>query len=402
MRKKLLVILTALLMLGIFAGMAIAKGNEDVNQQGNINIEKHGLKKAVEFKDMQNEWSREAVMQATVEGTIEGYDDGTFRPNQPLTNLEAIAMLTRSIDPNIDESNTLEPEDANLIKRNIPDWGQKYIAAALEQELLTQEELKSFNPYQGIKRYELCKYLARIDNEDNEVIEVTKNEFVDIDKLPSKYQDAIQDVFAKGLMQGDPGSLFAPNRVLKRCEMAVIMGRLDENILHHFDQNRVKGVLEEKIIPPVEGKDYTISVDIGEGDPVIVNADENTKVFLNGKEFAVEDLDEIDVDTPVKILIKDDVAVLVSFNTADVDEEDNIDSTDKDVEQEEVKGIIESFTGPDSGVYQISLEGHSEPYSVDEELFEDNEPVIGVEIELILEDDVVVKIKLDVEENEED
>jgi len=48
------------------------------------------------FPDVPNDaWYREAVDFVSHEGLMVGYDDGTFRPNDPLTRAEAATILKR-------------------------------------------------------------------------------------------------------------------------------------------------------------------------------------------------------------------------------------------------------------------------------------------------------------------
>ncbi|GAB6086301.1 bacterial Ig-like domain-containing protein [Alkaliphilus crotonatoxidans] len=52
----------------------------------------------VSFTDIQGSWSRELVERAAAAGWIQGYGDGTFRPNQGITRAEAITMMNRILN----------------------------------------------------------------------------------------------------------------------------------------------------------------------------------------------------------------------------------------------------------------------------------------------------------------
>ncbi|MFC7748468.1 S-layer homology domain-containing protein [Paenibacillus thermoaerophilus] len=45
------------------------------------------------FADMEGHWAREAVAQLRAAGIVNGYEDGTFRPDQTITRAEAVVML---------------------------------------------------------------------------------------------------------------------------------------------------------------------------------------------------------------------------------------------------------------------------------------------------------------------
>ena len=52
---------------------------------------------APEFLDMAGHWAEEAVRQAVAKGIITGYPDGTFRPDHPITRAEFTVMLVRAL-----------------------------------------------------------------------------------------------------------------------------------------------------------------------------------------------------------------------------------------------------------------------------------------------------------------
>jgi len=321
MRKRLSIAILALFILGICTGVASAKdkGKSDVKGHGNKN--KAAVNNIVRntnlgFKDMEKEWSREAVMEATALGFVNGDEKGRFNPNQPLTHLEAVVMLLNAegvdlTDYTLDEDTEEFFEDEGLLKK-IPDWGKKYVQIAYENGMILEGELKNFNPRQGIKRYEVCLYLARI-TDDIDSIPQSKKEFKDWQEIPAQYREIVRNMHSLGLVNGDLTGNFSPNRVVKRCEMAVMLGNLEDNVLHRFSNSKVTGTLEAISTPDADGE-YTITVNTGSKDVDVV-ADEDTVVFVDGQEF--EDLDNIEEDSRVRIFIKDDKAVLVRITTVD-------------------------------------------------------------------------------------
>jgi len=52
---------------------------------------------APEFPDMAGHWAEEAVRRAAAKGMITGYPDGTFRPEHPITRAEFTVMLVRAL-----------------------------------------------------------------------------------------------------------------------------------------------------------------------------------------------------------------------------------------------------------------------------------------------------------------
>ena len=52
-------------------------------------------KASTTFTDMKGHWAGDAVAQLYLKGIVQGYGDGTFRPDSPLTRAEAVAMINR-------------------------------------------------------------------------------------------------------------------------------------------------------------------------------------------------------------------------------------------------------------------------------------------------------------------
>ena len=127
-----------------------------------------------------------------------------------------------------------------------------------------------------------------------------------------------------GLVNGDTDGKFAPNRVVKRCEMAVILGNLEDNVLHRFADSKVKGTLVSIAAPDSELA-YSFTVNTGDKEVVVV-ADKNTVVFFDGQK--IENLDEltnIAAGSHMRLLINEDKAVLVRISTATDVKNDNVD-----------------------------------------------------------------------------
>ena len=52
------------------------------------------------FKDIKGHWAEDLIFKAYEEGWVEGYTDGTFKPDKPLTRAEAVALITAAVHKN--------------------------------------------------------------------------------------------------------------------------------------------------------------------------------------------------------------------------------------------------------------------------------------------------------------
>lgn len=55
-------------------------------------------KPSASFRDISNHWAREYIEKLQKAGIVNGYADGTFRPDKPITRAEVAAMLARMME----------------------------------------------------------------------------------------------------------------------------------------------------------------------------------------------------------------------------------------------------------------------------------------------------------------
>ncbi|NLD18349.1 MAG: S-layer homology domain-containing protein [Tissierellia bacterium] len=65
-----------------------------------IDVNKSGT---APFDDVKGHWAEKAINQAYANGRIQGYPDGTFKPNNPITRAEAATILNRMFERKVTE-----------------------------------------------------------------------------------------------------------------------------------------------------------------------------------------------------------------------------------------------------------------------------------------------------------
>ncbi len=340
MKKRIAIAVLALFMVSLWSTMALGKNDLDKvnNGKGKVVQADKELTKVVkeltkaqkqfskakakgytvrvrnavnEFNDVKYDWAREEVAAATVKGFVYGYEDFTFRPNAPVTNMETIVLILRAQGLEDEAQNyKLTAEQAALLKK-IPDWGKNYVAVALENGILKEQELQTFNPQQGAKRYEVCMYMARVLEEETVTDNQTQNIFTDENQIPQVNRKDARLLWRNEIIKGYPDGSFNPMRVVKRNEICVMLNKLDENCLQASASSTVTGTIKE--IKAIEGG-YAITVQNEKGETTVVNTNAQTKLFYEGKLVTSIDLSKA---TNVKILLgQNNEAVLVRITDA--------------------------------------------------------------------------------------
>ncbi len=143
---------------------------------------------------------------------INGYEDGTVRPDGELTRAEMAAMLSRLKNDGELEDITGETsfEDVN------GGWYDKYIAYAEENGMMKGYPDGSFKPDEFITRAELAQVIASMDVQND-----AENPFTDIEEHWAK--PAIEDIYGNGRIEGYEDGTFRPDQPVTRAETAKII-----------------------------------------------------------------------------------------------------------------------------------------------------------------------------------
>lgn len=97
-------------------------------------------------------WADTYIASVVGEGIVNGYEDGTFRPNDPITRLEMAAIVLRALDVEEEELDQAAPSFADHDR--IPVWGRSYAAAAAGFKLMQGRTDGRFAPDEQASRAE--------------------------------------------------------------------------------------------------------------------------------------------------------------------------------------------------------------------------------------------------------
>lgn len=109
------------------------------------------------------EWARNAIECGVQRGQILGYPDNTFRPDAPITRIEAAALLDHTLEaftPAAENTPPLAPpwEDWALV----PDWARPTTARLLDAKIFAGRTLREFVPFAPLKRGEAAAAINRL------------------------------------------------------------------------------------------------------------------------------------------------------------------------------------------------------------------------------------------------
>jgi len=166
-------------------------------------------------------WAAKAIAEASARGIIDGYPDGTFRPDQQVSRAEFIHMLVKALGPT-GESDELSFKD----RSDIPAWARNSIAAAVKAGWVKGYGDGTLRPSETISRAEMAMLVARAAG--LKIGANTPTSYADHDNLPVWSRGAIAAVTNAGLMNGVGKNRFSPDQTATRAQAAVLMLRLLE------------------------------------------------------------------------------------------------------------------------------------------------------------------------------
>ncbi|MDD3653445.1 MAG: S-layer homology domain-containing protein [Desulfotomaculaceae bacterium] len=168
--------------------------------------------------DIQGHWAEQQIKDGINQGLIEGYPDGSFKPDNYITRAEFITLVNRYYGFN-------EMEQINFSDVSQIDWFYEEIARAAKAGFISGYPDGSMKPNNFITREEAAAILYVLHNlkapENLDAIE----KFDDAHLIPAWSKEYLAALVANCLMYGYPDNTIRPARFISRAETIVILLR---------------------------------------------------------------------------------------------------------------------------------------------------------------------------------
>ena len=183
------------------------------------------------FTDIGNSGYREGIELAAAAGIINGYADGTFKPNAQVTRAQFITMLYRAAgSPKVEipEGKT-EIELGFTDADTISDAYKTAVAWGVQNGIIKGYEDNTFRPNQAISRAQMAtmlyRYLVQKHGPAPDELKATYN-FTDKDDIAAPYVEAVNVMANEGLLKGFADGHFGPDETATRGQAATILVRI--------------------------------------------------------------------------------------------------------------------------------------------------------------------------------
>lgn len=175
---------------------------------------------AISFKDINSShWAYKYVIELTTNKVINGYTDGTFKPENTITRAEFIKLVVMAALPD-----WIDIDDA---ESNINHWAAKYIWIAERYGLITTGSIDLKNIDEPITRLEMVRIITKADltMNGNELATNEKVKFKDVISLNSEDLLLLKHACSKNLITGYTDNTFKPYDNMTRAEAATMIYR---------------------------------------------------------------------------------------------------------------------------------------------------------------------------------
>jgi beta-glucanase (GH16 family) len=227
-------------------------------------------------------WAYQAINRLKDFGIINGYPDGTLRPNNPITRVEFAAIINRLFG--YESSSSLLIADTTA-----GSWAQKEMSKAVEAGYLQLDSTHKANPNEPLDRAQTAKALAFI-YQLKEATSDKKINFNDIVGLDKTTTSAISLLVGGGYVKGFADGTFRPEKTISRSELAALIDRLT-GLLVQSEGTVTAGMVHGNVIvnhagallkdTVIEGNLY-LTPGIGQGDAHLNNVTVKGSTFVQG------------------------------------------------------------------------------------------------------------------------
>ena len=170
---------------------------------------------AITFSDVSGHWAETFIIDLANKGVINGYTDGTYRPNNTLTYGEYFKLIVTASIPDADFS---------LMENKVDHWAGAYLTVLENYKIFEPGEITKEILDTKISRIEVVRVLGQCDINIRETPQKTVGlEFNDIQDINDLQSNMLRHAVAVGVINGDPTGTFRPYGELKRSEVAKII-----------------------------------------------------------------------------------------------------------------------------------------------------------------------------------
>lgn len=215
---------------------------------------------AVTFSDIGSHWAKKYIVDLAGQGMIKGYEDGTFKPQGLVSNLETLVFASRILKANASATSAVAALWGPYLNGTIDSayaWAKPELALCLETGIITRPELEAICKAKALgssaQKEDLAVWLVRAMQLEPMAssLKTYVLTFNDSSTITSAAKPYVYLLNKTGVVEGDEKNQFAPKSSVTRAVVTTMLSRA----LAYMSQN---GIVPE--VPNQTSYSYTSGV----------------------------------------------------------------------------------------------------------------------------------------------
>lgn len=207
-----------------------------------------GKSEAAGMTDVRGHWAEQTINQMVQQGLLDGFPDGTFRPDDSVTADQFVKIVLLAFTdkyPNGERKwkpsflQTLSASNQSILQQDYRDftfkpntvgyWAKPYLDLASDLHFISKGQFSDYKAM--LKREDVAEILYYLLKEteylEDEVYSLkAASQFGDLQSATARQQKFIGEAMTKGIMEGYPNGYFGVGRTVTRAEALQIIARL--------------------------------------------------------------------------------------------------------------------------------------------------------------------------------
>jgi len=210
--RIMLLFLMVCLVCSTFGSAAMSVYGAEANESANTNSS------SAQFSDLKGHWAENTLKEWAAAGLIQGYTDGTLKPDRTVSRGEAMALINRSFG---------FKERASISFPDLPvsNWAYADVSKAVAAGYIQGYANGKIGTSDPISRQEAATIIARLLSLDDQSGTNNVSVFKDADQISKWSIGAVDAVVAAHLMEGAGNGTFKPKASITRAELIVVLDR---------------------------------------------------------------------------------------------------------------------------------------------------------------------------------
>ncbi|NLT48516.1 MAG: S-layer homology domain-containing protein [Clostridiales bacterium] len=222
--------------------------------------------------DISGHWAEKTIRYFMDKGTIAGYPDGSFKPDNYITRAEFVTIINNYF-------NLMETQDIPFSDVPEGSWYKVQIQKAFKEGYVAGYNDNSFRPDAYLTRQECAVIFAKLLKLSTSGEGTEADAFADGKEIPAWSKGAFNALLKQNIIAGYPDNTLGFGRYITRAEVLTLL-----NSVAAFAAERVPQIISISI------NNGTIKVDLSENIDGLTLADFNVKASLDNNEYELKNL----------------------------------------------------------------------------------------------------------------